>query len=723
MKPDVPPLRDLVLLGGGHSHVQVLRYFGMHPTAGVRITLISQEAQSPYSGMLPGCVAGAYDMDDLHIDLGPLCRFAGARLIVATAQGIDLANQQVLLANRPPMRFDILSLNCGASPASGVGQGINVKPISLFLPAWQEVRTQLWERSSAATLAVVGAGAGGIELALASRASLPEQTQIQLIGTTLLPGATAGQRRVIQRALSRQRVTYIEDRLVNAANRALEFERAGVPLVADHVFWVTDVVAPPWLADSGLAHDERGFIAVDATLRSTSHPNVFAAGDIAHLQGQERPKAGVYAVRAGPTLAHNLARAARGGAFRPRKFRAQSRHLSLIGVGDGTAIALRGRWASTGRFWWRLKDDIDRRFMRRFKNLPNMVSKPPAVHASLQALLPDQQMRCGGCGAKLAADPLARVLARLPAQPLANVTLGMGDDAAEIVNAGPTTLLTVDGFRAMLDDPYLLGRIAAHHSMNDILAMGARPQAALALAAIPLMADDMMEEELFQLLSGAVAVLNEHQTPLVGGHSAEAAELSLGLTIVGHAQGEVMVKGGAAVGDCLLLTKPLGTGVVLAGAMQGLAKAQAVAACIAQMDTSNQPAVAVLREHGLHALTDITGFGLLGHLGEMLSASGCGVTLELEQVPLLQGATDLVAQGVRSSLQSANARALDQYQIAQEHQHHPALALLADPQTSGGMLAAVSAETATACLHALAKSGVDAALVGRIQAKPTMQVV
>ncbi|HBK18949.1 MAG TPA: hypothetical protein DDZ38_09925, partial [Gammaproteobacteria bacterium] len=188
--------------------------------------------------MLPGCVAGAYDMDDLHIDLGPLCRFAGARLIVATAQGIDLANQQVLLANRPPMRFDILSLNCGASPASGVGQGINVKPISLFLPAWQQVRTQLWERSSAATLAVVGAGAGGIELALASRASLPEQTQIQLIGTTLLPGATAGQRRVIQRALSRQRVTYIEDRLVNAANRALEFERAGVPLVADHVFWV-----------------------------------------------------------------------------------------------------------------------------------------------------------------------------------------------------------------------------------------------------------------------------------------------------------------------------------------------------------------------------------------------------------------------------------------------------------------------------------------------------
>ena len=136
-------------------------------------------------------------------------------------------------------------------------------------------------------------------------------------------------------------------------------------------------------------------------------------------------------------------------------------------------------------------------------------------------------VHCGGCGAKLAADPLRRVLARLPVQQSPKVALGIGDDAAQLCVASGTTLLSVDGFRAMVDDPYVFGRIAAHHALNDIFAMAAQPTSALAFITVPLMASELMEEDLFQLMSGVIGVLNAHDVPLVGGHTAEGVELSI----------------------------------------------------------------------------------------------------------------------------------------------------------------------------------------------------
>ena len=198
-------------------------------------------------------------------------------------------------------------------------------------------------------------------------------------------------------------------------------------------------------------------------MRSLSHPQVFAAGDIAHLSGQERSKAGVYAVRAGKVLANNLASASQElRCSRAHRYRAQRGHLNLINCADGTAIASRGPWASRGRIWWYLKDYIDRAFVSRFNDLAAMPESVATVSNALQSDLPDESMRCGGCGAKVAAEPLRRVLARLPQQHAAYVSLGIGDDAAQITNQGSQTLLTVDGFRAMLDDPYLFGRICAH---------------------------------------------------------------------------------------------------------------------------------------------------------------------------------------------------------------------------------------------------------------------
>ena len=418
-----------------------------------------------------------------------------------------------------------------------------------------------------------------------------------------------------------------------------------------------------------------------------------------------------------------------------KPYRAQKNHLALLGTGDGEAIASRGAWSLQGRLLWRLKDQIDWRFMRKFNDLPQMDtsnSQYDLLPEAMQSDLPEDSMRCGGCGAKLAADPLRRVLARLPSQKAAHVHLGIGDDAAYISNGGSTTLLTVDGFRSLIDDPYIFGKIAAHHALNDIFAMGGKPTAALSLVTVPLMAEDIMEEDLFQMLSGVVGVLNAHDVPLVGGHTAEGAELSLGLTINGelvdasadsgeNPVGKVIAKSQLCLGDHLILTKPLGTGVVMAAAMQGLAPVSSIDAVVAGMDQSNASIVPIAVSHNISALTDVTGFGLAGHLGEMVRGSqpgetrmlegasidsiSLGVDLFLDKIDSYPHAVDLYAQ-VQSSLQIANEQALLDYELIGDLRMSDAkVKLLADPQTSGGMLFSIAPENVDACMAALEEYG------------------
>jgi selenide,water dikinase len=489
----------------------------------------------------------------------------------------------------------------------------------------------------------------------------------------------------------------------------------GRRVAADHVFWVTGVSAPRWPAAAGLATDPAGFIEVDRCLRSTSHPEVYAAGDIACLVGQPRAKSGVFAVREGPVLTRNLRRSLLQRSGIP--FRAQKRFLSLIGTGDGRAIASRGRFVASGKWVWRWKDWIDRRFMERFENLPQMPEAQWKLPANLQADAPDS-MRCGGCGAKLGANPLQRVLGRLPEQNFGNVALGIGDDAAVIRSTGADIVLTVDGFRSLVSDPYLFGRITAHHALNDVLAMGAAGTAALALATVPLMSETLMEEDLFQLLRGAVDVLNAHGVPLVGGHSAEGAELSLGLTVTGAVVQPMLPKSGLRPGDHLLLTKPLGTGAIMAGQMRGKVASDLLAPALKSMDTSNADALDVLREHGVTAATDVSGFGLLGHLGEMLRASRTGADICVQQVPVFAGVLDVISNGTTSSLQTNNEMALQDFVLHGCDAGESRVRVLVDPQTSGGILASVPGERGPACLAALHKKGYErAALIGRVSAE------
>jgi selenide,water dikinase len=496
------------------------------------------------------------------------------------------------------------------------------------------------------------------------------------------------------------------------------------PLAADEILWTTEAAPARWLAKAGLPLDARGFLRVDQTLRVTGHNDVFAAGDTIAFSGRELPKSGVYAVRAGPVLADNIRRTLTGRSL--RQFRPQREALYLVSTGERYAVGTRNGLVVEGAWVWRWKDWIDRRFMRKFNELPQMTATPPALPplADREALkeISAIAMRCGGCGAKVGASVLSRALAGIEPAARADVIVGLDapDDAALVdVGGEQLSLQTVDYFRAIVDDPHTLGKIAANHALGDVYAMGGEPQTALAIATVPFGIESKIEADLTAMMAGANEVLREAGCALVGGHTSEGAELALGFAVNGLVPAAAALrKGGLKPGDGLILTKPLGTGTLLAADMRGKAKARWVMASIAHMVQSNRKAAEILRRHGVHAATDVTGFGLLGHLIEMVRASEVDVTLAIERVPLLEGARETVALGIFSSLQPQNVRLRRAIRELAAATRHPLYPLLFDPQTSGGLLAAVPLAQAEGCVAALRAGGYAGAdLIGFVAAR------
>jgi selenide, water dikinase len=736
-----PILKDVVLVGAGHSNVTVLRMFGMKPIPGVRLTLISREVHTPYSGMLPGLVAGHYAFDDAHIDTGPLARLAGARLYQDEAVGLDLAGRFVICRNRPPVAYDLLSLNIGSTPNTESVPGasahaIPVKPIDGFLSRFEALIARVLARSGRTRVALVGAGAGGVELMLSVERRLRREVTcagfdagglsfVLVSEGDILPGFPAAFRARFHAIFAARGIS-----VIGAPVTRVEAGRLGLdghaPITADEILWTTQAAPARWLAASGLPLDARGFLSVDDTLRAAGHDDVFAAGDTISFSTRELPKSGVYAVRAGPILADNLRRALTGRPLRP--FRPQREALYLVSTGERYAVGTRNGLVFAGRWVWRWKDWIDRRFMRKFNELPEMT--PPAAAVSSVA---DQQalqeisaiaMRCGGCGAKVGATVLSRALGTIEPIRRSDVVVGLEapDDAALVdVGGDRLSLQTVDYFRAIVDDPYLLGRIAANHALGDVYAMGGEPQSALAIATIPYGLEAKVEADLSAMMAGANETLREAGCALVGGHTSEGAELALGFAINGLvSRAAALRKGGLKPGDALILTKPIGTGTLLAADMRGKARARWVMAAIAHMILSNGRAASVLRQHGTRAATDVTGFGLLGHVVEMVRASGVDVTLALDRVPLIDGASDTVARGIFSSLQPQNVRLRRAIRDVAAASTHPLYPLLFDPQTAGGLVASVPGSNAEACIAALQAAGyANAAVIGFVTERST----
>lgn len=371
---------DIVLIGGGHAHVEVLRSFAARPMAGARLTLVTKEAEMFYSGMLPGRIAGHYARQECVVDLSRLCAKAGARLILGVATGLDRPNRGVLLGQSQGCHYDIVSFDVGVAASADAIMGaseyaVAVKPIAAFEANWARLKARCLAHGGPTRILMIGGGPAGFELILAIKHALADASEaaaragklrFTLVSVSPLLGETCRRARLMaERVLAARGIKLCTGhRIVSVEAGGARLE-GGTLLPADLVFVAIAGQAPPWLARTGLARDPKGFLSIGPTLQSLDDENAFAVGDCASMVDWPRPKAGVIAVRQGPVLVENLRRRVSGA--RLRHYRAQKRMLMLIGLGDEEAIACRGALAASGAWAWRWKQRIDRRWIERYQ--------------------------------------------------------------------------------------------------------------------------------------------------------------------------------------------------------------------------------------------------------------------------------------------------------------------------------------------------------------------
>lgn len=664
--------------------MQVLRAHAMKPLP-YRITVVVDRSVAVYSGMVPGVVAGQYEPHEVAIDVRPLARRCGAAFVEAAATRIDADLKRVHVEGRPPIAYDVASIDIGSTVAGMDTPGapehaVPTRPIGRLVERLEARRAQ----GDVGSVAVVGGGAGGVELAACLRARLKVPVTLITSGEVLGGGKVGAK---VDRALRDRGVAVVQGRAASVDEAGVDVEGHG-RVDGDLTVWVGGAAPLSFGADSGLPLDERGWISVDAELRVVGRDDLFAVGDCAvPVVWPDIPKAGVYAVREGPVLVDNLRRRAEGRSLRP--YRPQRDFFSILNLGDGTAIGTKWGISVEAAWMFRHKDRIDRAFMDRFQVLGVDGRDQPAFSDGMPAMEP-MDAPCGGCAAKVAQGPLDRALARLgatlPGAVPSDVVIGLEakDDAVAVRVGGELLVVNVDAFTAFTDDPWLVGRAAALNAISDVQVKGIRPRHAMALVTLP--RDRDPEEALFQVLAGAKVGLGP--AALLGGHTTEGETLSVGFAVWGVGTEETLWRrDGLSVGDQLLLTTPIGTGVAWRADMTGGVPGPAMSAIVASMVRGHVPVLEALEAQGLTptAATDVTGFGLARHLLELVQAGGVGARLFSGDLPVHDGVLELLRQGVRSSFHEANRGALVGLRVDEDV--NPLLReLLFDPQTCGPML-------------------------------------
>jgi selenide,water dikinase len=677
MRSGIAAMTDLVLLGAGHAHIEVLRRFARRPEPRLRLTLITREPRTPYSGRLPALVRGECAPTDAHIDLGPLSAAAHARLVMAEATAIELAERRVVVTGRPAVPFDLLSIDIGGVPAMPAGDGIAVRPIGTFLAELDRLERTL---PPGARVALVGGGASGTELALALARRFGTRFRVVLVCDTPDPlyHAPPHAREVARAALTETRVE------LTCGVRAGEHAEGklalsdGTFIEAAAVLWATHAVGPPLLRDAGLGCDAAGCVLVDNTLRSRSHGYVLAAGDCASIEGAPRPKAGVWAVRAGPVLADNLRRASRGQPL--RRWDPQRSALAIMGLGNGRAVAWRDRLALSGRLVARYKDWVDARFLRRYG--PAALPRPSVPAAASPVALDVADLG---------------VISHRAGQ---NARAGLAPPAGAALTQGAVHL------PAPLDDPFAFGQIAASHALAGLHAIGAQPWTASAIVTLPPIPEHHARADLLALLDGLAGVLAADGAALLDCATARGERLAISLVSIGLFTAGHGPRATLQAGDALILTKPLGSGTILEAWRRGIAEAAWLRGALETMRASNAPAARILRQHGASGCAAVAEHGVIGTLSAMLRAANLAAVLYRESIPALPGAAALARRGI------AGAGADDNRLAWPDPPEGPEIGLLADPQIAGGLLAGVPADQAEACLAALAAAGCAAAAIG-----------
>mgnify|MGYP001168273065 FL=1 len=711
--------RDLVLVGAGHTNCLFMKMWAMKSNPSLRVTLINPDPISSYTGMLPSLVAGLCRKSDAQINLFRLCRASGVRLIIDTVERIDKKQNQLICKTGRSVNFDLLSINIGSNSRPLINGfrkfGCSVRPLAAFHERWEKFLQSL-NANSCPVICIIGGGLASIELSFAMDIRLKnvgiDNFKIIIFEKGKAFGKLSLNQQKYLKSKARQRkIQIIENTIIKEVLNNGLVQKNGNLVHAD--FIVSCIGPQPNdLFKKSKIENKHGYVNVDKTLSVIGFQNAFAVGDCANFPSQVVDKSGVYAVRQAPILYKNILKLSKNEQL--VQFQPQSDYLKLIVYEDTSAIFLRNGIAFSAKWVWSLKKFIDKNFIKNFKKLTEIITRDIQNTGNI-----NKQMLCGGCGSKVGNVILESSLKKLSNTRSGHIVSEIGDDAAIIKINSSFQTLTTDHLRSFTNDAWLQSKITAIHALGDIWAMGSDPEVALTNIIIPESSNDIQKRTIEEIIDGANSVFGPEGVKIVGGHTSLGKEMVIGFTLGGFSGKRPKTVDKACAGDQIILTKPLGSGVLLAGEMRFEGEGQDLKNLFDEMSKS-QSSIAKVLSKAANAMTDITGFGLAGHLLNIISKSNVGAKLFLDEIPIYSGVNNLVARDIRSSIFENNYMYSERMFI----KTNANIDILFDPQTSGPLLATVPKGKVKGIIAAGEKLGFECKVIGELtNGRPFIEVL
>jgi selenide,water dikinase len=677
--------KQLVLIGGGHSNVQVLRKLCMHQYNGLNVILISESYGAIYSGMTPGYIEKIYSLDEITIDLQRLCFNAGATFVKDKVISLDEENKILHLKENPSISFDILSINSGSISNKQTIQIendskiISVKPIGSLVSKLKKI-DEVIEKSSQKKISIVGGGIAAFELSFALHKRYDGKISIDIISKHPLGEKNLNTNSInkVKKIAKKMGIKLISKQAISINNSEIKLDDDIIH--RDLILLSTGASLPEWLVKSNLEIDEN-FIAVNQQLQSLNFQNIFVSGDAASIQNSKRPKSGVMAVRQGEILKDNLFLFLQNKTL--KKFKPQKNWLYLIGTYKNSAVLNYFNFSFEGKWCWALKKIIDLNFMKKFY-FPGQIDMNKKIFNLNEYKDDIPKMFCQGCGSKVSKNTLSNFLS-------SQKTNQELSDATEIEFKQNNILQTIDHIKLFKSfNPYDFGIISYLHSQNDILAAGGSVHSLSISIGVPFSKNLVEGFYLEYFMRGIQKEAARDGAILASGHSYQTEEPSTTITM----NGSIIKKSNkslAAEENLIYLSKPLGTGYLLAAYFQNskLLSTSDFKKLLSYLKTGNDLAAKSGFSCGSQLITDISGFGLASHLGDICQSSNLSAEIQLSNHILINDKLEILKNFESSGYKN---NYLSSFNLIGIRDDHPLLKIVFDPQTNGPLLIAIDKE-------------------------------
>jgi selenide,water dikinase len=673
---------QLVLIGGGHANIQVLKELCMKNYQGLHTILINKEYHATYSGMTPGFIFNKFSQQEIDIDLQRLCFNAGATFIKDEVVDLDLKNNQIKLLTYPSIYFDILSLNTGSISNNrslkidNLSNCINVKPISDLVNQLSKIDDAASQKTNSC-ISIIGGGIASYEISFSLKQRYLENVKINIIGDNQLSEKNINQssKKKLRKIAKHIGINIIEDKVEQIKTDHLQLA-SHKKIKSNLNLLSTGADIPPWLEKTQLLKSKSGFIAVNKYLQSQNFEDVFVAGDIAEVSGCKRVKSGVMAVRQGQVLKKNLFLKLQNKNM--IKFKAQQNWLYLIGTHNNKAIlnyyfiSIHSRWS------WYLKVLIDQRFIKKF-SFPNKKYMKKKLIGSIKNI---ETMHCQGCGSKASKNSLLNYLEKESKKQLL-------PDASVIEHSSTKIIQSIDHVKLFSSlNPFDFGVISYLHSKNDILAAGGLVKSLSISIGIPFSEKIVESFFLEYFMEGVKSQANKDNAIIASGHTFQTHEPGITLNMNGKFDLQSH-KDMAQENDLIYLSKPLGTGYLLAAYYLNspLVLSQNIQKLFNFLKLDNQLAYDAAKNNECNAMTDISGFGLASHLGDICEASNLSANINLNNEILINDKIAILDNFESTGF--ANNYESNSQNIYLKNSNYLEKVLY-DPQTNGPMLMAIN---------------------------------